>query len=214
MKVKEAYNSWAKQYDTNENKTRDMEAVSLRETLKNIVIDSCLEIGCGTGKNTEWLITKAKTIVAVDLSDEMLANAKSKIQSGNVRFFQADITNDWDFVNNKEFDLITFSLVLEHIEDLDKIFEKVKNVSAVNGYVYIGELHPFKQYNGTKARFETEEGLQIVTCFNHNISDFTNAAKKHGFNIAELNEFFDSNDRTTIPRIFTLLLKNKNHRTN
>ncbi|PKP28806.1 MAG: SAM-dependent methyltransferase, partial [Bacteroidetes bacterium HGW-Bacteroidetes-18] len=79
-----------------------------------------------------------------------------------------------------------------------------------DGYVYIGELHPFKQYSGTKARFETEEGLQIVHCFNHHISDFTNAAKNYGFAILSINEYFDDGDKKTIPRILTLLLKKLN----
>ena len=207
MNVKSAYNIWAEQYDENENKTRDLEGFSLRKTLSNIQFDNCLEIGCGTGKNTEWLISKANKILAVDLSNEMLAKAKIKIQSNKVEFIQADINNEWNFSHNRKFDLVIFSLVLEHIEHLDSVFEKTGNVISDNGYVYIGELHPFKQYNGTKARFETEEGLQIVTCFNHNISDFTNSAKNYGFTLVGLEEFFDNNDRTNIPRILTLLLR-------
>ena len=72
MEVKKAYNVWAEQYDTNENKTRDLEAISLRTTLADFSFNTCLEIGCGTGKNTEWLLTKASHITAIDLSDEML----------------------------------------------------------------------------------------------------------------------------------------------
>jgi len=53
MNVKEAYKQWAKQYDTDQNKTRDLEALSLRETLKEINFKNGLEIGCGTGKNTK-----------------------------------------------------------------------------------------------------------------------------------------------------------------
>jgi ubiquinone/menaquinone biosynthesis C-methylase UbiE len=207
MNVKEAYNIWAEQYDANENKTRDLESFSIRKTLSNIHFESCLEIGCGTGKNTEWLISKSNKILAVDLSYEMLLKAKNKIQSDKVEFIQADINNEWNFVDNRQFDLAIFSLVLEHIENLVNIFEKLSKVVKENGYVYIGELHPFKQYNGTKARFETENGLQIVTSFNHNISDFTNAAKHFGFTVVTLDEFFDNNDRTNIPRILSLLLK-------
>lgn len=208
MNVKEAYNSWADQYDSNTNKTRDLEAVSLRETLSTIEFDSCLEIGCGTGKNTEWLITKAKLITAVDLSNEMLAKAKQKINSEKVEFCQADITANWTFAN-RSYDLVTFSLVLEHIENLTELFQKVSKATNSNGLIYIGELHPFKQYSGTKARFDTKEGQQIVTCFNHNISDFTQSAKINGFEIININEYFDDNDRTNIPRILTLLLKKK-----
>jgi ubiquinone/menaquinone biosynthesis C-methylase UbiE len=208
MNVKQAYNIWADQYDTNNNKTRDLEAISLRTTLSPFQFDSCLEIGCGTGKNTEWLVTKASHVTAADLSDEMLAKAKEKVRSGNVEFCQTDITGDWTFAN-RQYDLVTFSLVLEHIEDLEEIFQKVSVVVPTNGFVYIGELHPFKQYAGSKARFETENGEQVVTCFNHNVSDFTQSAKRNGFEVADISEYFDDNDRTNIPRILTLLLRKK-----
>lgn len=206
MDVRNAYNTWAQQYDTNKNRTRDLEAISLRETLSHIDFESCLEIGCGTGKNTQWLLTKAGSITAVDLSEEMLSKAKQKTDSSKVVFRQADITEDWTFAEGL-YDLATFSLVLEHIENLDDIFEKLSHVLQSKGYVYIGELHPFKQYSGTKARFETEEGTAIVTCFSHHVSDFTGAAASNGFRIINISEYFDDNDRTTIPRILTLLLQ-------
>lgn len=206
MDVNQAYNIWAEQYDTNSNKTRDLEAIALRTTLPDLEFNHCLEIGCGTGKNTEYLITIAKQVTAVDFSHEMLNRARGKIKAVNVEFIQADITNDWTFLS-KPFDLVTFSLVLEHIENLDEIFKKVSNVINPNGFVYVGELHPFKQYTGTKARFDTADGQQMVTCFNHNLSDFTNSAKQHGFEIVDIEEYFDNNDKTSIPRILTLLFK-------
>ncbi|MCK9414074.1 MAG: class I SAM-dependent methyltransferase [Prolixibacteraceae bacterium] len=206
MDVRQAYNIWAEQYDTNNNKTRDLEAYALRDNLAHVHFDTCLEIGCGTGKNTEWLLTKSKEILAVDLSEEMLSHSKAKIDSVRVQFHQADINKPWTFVT-KKFHLVTFSLVLEHIENLDPVLEQAANSVLPCGYLYIGELHPFKQYAGTKARFETEEGIQIVTCFNHNVSDFTDAGKKFGFEVANLKEYFDENDRTVLPRILTILLK-------
>lgn len=126
MDVRQAYNTWALQYDTNNNKTRDLEAFALRDVLTPVEFNTCLEIGCGTGKNTEWLLTKSKEILPVDLSEEMLTRAKTKIHSGKVQFCQADINNPWTFVT-KKYDLVSFSLVLEHIENLDPIFEKQRS---------------------------------------------------------------------------------------
>ncbi len=208
METKQAYNIWAKQYDTNINKTRDLEADALKKTLAGIHFDTCLEIGCGTGKNTEWLIAKVKQITSVDLSEEMLAKAKEKISSNKVQFLLADITKNWIF-REKYFDLVTFSLVLEHIENLDHVFNESSKSLVDGGYVYIGELHPFKQYAGSKARFETENGLQMVDCFNHNISDFVLSAKRYNLEFVDFNEYFDDDDRTTVPRILSLLFKKK-----
>ena len=116
MEAKEAYDIWADQYDTNENKTRDLEGNALKEVLSGIDFKSCLEIGCGTGKNTDWLLSKANKQVAVDLSEEMLKKASTKLHNKNVAFHLADIRKEWDFTSEK-FDLIAFSLVLEHLED-------------------------------------------------------------------------------------------------
>lgn len=206
MNPKQAYNSWASQYDTNENKTRDLEAMALRNILSTVSFNSVLEIGCGTGKNTEWFLQRAEHITGVDLSEEMLSKAKEKIQSTKVGFIQADINSEWEFTA-RTFDLISFSLVLEHIENLDHIFKEVYKKLNEDGLVYIGELHPFKQYTGSKARFETEQGLQIVQCYDHNISDFIQSAKKYGLKLTGLDEYFDNDDKTSIPRILTLLLR-------
>jgi ubiquinone/menaquinone biosynthesis C-methylase UbiE len=206
MDTRQAYNIWASQYDTNDNKTRDLEAQCLRSTLAHVQFTNCLEIGCGTGKNTAWLIQKANHITAADLSEEMLEKAKEKVGSAHVQFRQADITREWDFAGDN-YDLITFSLVLEHIQDLDHIFSQASKKLIRGGHVYIGELHPFKQYSGSKARFETGQGTQVVQCFDHNISEFVQSAKKYGLRLVDVNEFFDDDDRTAIPRILMVLLE-------
>ena len=204
MNTRQAYNIWSQQYDFNENKTRDLEAQALQETLHDINFKSCLEIGCGTGKNTAWLITKAKQVTAVDLSEEMLAKAKEKINNDNVEFIEADITANWTFAE-KKYELITFSLVLEHIQNLDHIFNEVGKYLVQGGHVYIGELHPFKQYAGSKARFETADGTQVVECFTHHLSEFIQTAKKYNLTLTTVKEYFDDGDTATIPRILVLV---------
>ena len=208
MNVEAAYTAWSEQYDTNENKTRDLEALALRDLLSTISFQTCLEIGCGTGKNTVWLEQYASQIKAVDLTKEMMDLAKTKIKTNKVSFEQADITKDWHFAVG-QYDLAVFSLVLEHIENLKPVFEKLSKCIPAGGHVYIGELHPFKQYTGSKARYQTAEGEQVVTCFNHHLSDFTTAAVETGFEIAMIKEYFDDDNRTHLPRILALLLRKK-----
>jgi ubiquinone/menaquinone biosynthesis C-methylase UbiE len=206
MDIAQAYDQWSEQYDTNLNKTRDLEAQALRLMLLEVPFANVLEMGCGTGKNTEWLITKARHLTGVDLSAQMLARARQKIASDTAEFQQADMNQDWAFAAGN-YDLVTFSLVLEHIEDLYAVFQKTAAVLRPGGYVYVGELHPFKQYSGSKARFDTMEGTQVVPCFTHHVSEFVQAAKQYGLVLVDLNEYFDKEDRATIPRILTLLFK-------
>lgn len=206
MSVQKAYDQWASQYDSNENRTRDLEARSLRETLSAIDFDSCLELGCGTGKNSAWLAARTSDLLSVDLSGEMLARAREKVKDPHVQFKQVDLLGEWSFAE-KGYDLAVFSLVLEHIEDLTEVFRKLAKAVKPGGYVYIGELHPFKQYTGSKARFETEHGTQVVTCYDHHLSDFTMAGELSGFRVVTLREYFDGEAREGVPRILTILFQ-------
>lgn len=207
MDVQEAYNNWAPQYDTNNNKTRDLEAKALRQILAPLSFAHCLEIGCGTGKNTEWLLTKAQHITAIDFSAEMLTQAKEKIQNERVVFQQTDVLEDWHFAS-PTYDMAVCSLVLEHIEDVAAITKKIAAVVQPGGYVYIGEFHPFKQYSGSQARYTTEAGEEkLVTAHVHHVSDFVQPALQYGFSIVQLQEYFDEDDRSSLPRILCLLLQ-------
>ena len=181
-------------------------SAALKKLLSRKTYKHCLEVGCGTGKNTQWLLTICDQITAIDLSKGMREIAKNKINSTKVNFSEADIIKDWAFAKDA-YDLVTFSLMLENIEDLDAVFQKVSKVTTVGSWVYIGELHPFKQYAGSKARFETESGTQVVTCFNHHVTDFIQAANTSGFQLIQLDEQFDDADRSQIPRILNLLFE-------
>lgn len=205
MHIDKAYDRWAAQYDTDRNRTRDLEALALRKTLTQIHVSRCLEIGCGTGKNTEWLLEHCTHVTAVDFSTQMLALARKKITSAKVRFQHADILQPWTFVEGP-YDLITFSLVLEHVEDLNPILRRAADTLVPGGHIYIGELHPFKQYGGTKARFSTDQGVQEVNCFNHHVSDFARAARDAGLVVQRMDEFFDDDDRSMPPRLLVILL--------
>lgn len=207
MNNQQAYNAWSETYDTVENKTRDLEAAALRESISGENLN-ILEIGCGTGKNTEFLQTKAAKIIGADFSPEMLERAKEKITAKNVKFKQLDLREDWAFAA-ESFDLITCSLVLEHIKNLNFVFGQARKVQRQNGLFYIGELHPFKQYQGSKARFNTDSGVFELECFVHHISDFFESAKNNNFEMIELKEWFDDSDKTKIPRLLTMIFKAK-----
>ena len=205
--TRQAYNNWSEQYESNLNRTRDLEAIACRELLASIAPKHALEIGCGTGKNTLWLAGRAEKLTAVDLSEEMLARAREKMKSAaNVEFIQGDITRTWPFLH-ASFDLVSFSLVLEHLESLEAVFENAASALLPGGYLYLGELPPFKQYSGSKARYETAEGVQVLTCFTHHLSDFTEAGRRHGLRPLIIREYFDENNRESLPRILALLFQ-------
>jgi|SRR4030095_68772 len=205
MGIKESYNRWSINYDTVPNKTRDAEAVVLRDLLSKVKFSNAIELGCGTGKNTQWLAERADHVLAVDFSQEMMNEAKKRIGAPNVEFTLADITRPWVF-SDREADLIACSLVLEHIQNIEFVFEQASQTLSRGGLFYIGELHPYKQYQGIKARFETDSGLVTLDCFTHHMSEYMAAATNNKLSCLSLKEGFDDNDQL-LPRIVSFLFQ-------
>ena len=208
MSVQKHYDQWSATYDEVENRTRDLEKKACENMLSAVRFDSVIELGSGTGKNTSWLASRAKRVVSVDLSAEMQAVARAKVAAANVEFMLGDVRGPWSFLNEVS-DLITCSLILEHVEDLGHVFREAAAHLAPGGHFYVCELHPFKQYTGSKARFETDEGLQILDCHVHHVTDYTEAALANGFSVARMDEWFDGDDRTEIPRLISFLFRSE-----
>jgi ubiquinone/menaquinone biosynthesis C-methylase UbiE len=211
IKTKDAYNHWAKTYDDVDNKTRDLDAVVIKNILRDIHAKTIIELGCGTGKNTPFLMDKCDKLMSVDFSKEMLLIAKNKIKNDEksapkIVFKQADITKKWTF---GKADLITCNLILEHIENIDFTFEQAAKSLKKRGHFFICEYHSFRQYQGKGARFEKDGKELEVEYFVHHISDFCEAAKRNGFILNDLQEWFDDNKRTQIPRLTSFLFQKK-----
>lgn len=210
MNIEKAYNIWAKQYDSNANKTRDLDHKVTIKTLSKFNFSRVIELGCGTGKNTSFLLEKADQIIGLDFSQEMLNKAKAKIQDQRVTFRKADLTKEWA-IEADYADLITCSLVLEHIKDLGFIFKQAQQKLKQGGIFFISELHPFKQYMGSKARFETENGVQELETYVHHVSEYLSVAAKNGFKLVELEEHFDEggdeSNQNTPPRLIGITLQ-------
>ncbi len=203
-KIQQSYNSWSEIYDTNINKTRDLDKKATIQTLSKYNFRAVLELGCGTGKNTVFLLQKAKNIIAIDFSEKMLQKAKEKIKHKNVNFQKADINKRWA-VNNSSFDLITCSLTLEHIENIDFIFNQAYQKLKPEGHFFVCELHPYKQYTGSKARYETPNGIELLETYTHHVSDYLSAAQNSNLQLIELNEWFDED--TNLPRLISFVFR-------
>jgi ubiquinone/menaquinone biosynthesis C-methylase UbiE len=206
MSTQQMYDRWSSTYDQVENPTRDLEKHACEKVLGALTFDLVIELGSGTGKNTEWLASRAKYVTCVDLSSEMQSVARAKVDRDNVHFVQGDIRGDWSFLDNAA-DLITCSLILEHIENLDSVFQEAFSHLNRGGHFYVCELHPCKQYAGSKARYEADGELHVLDCYQHHITEYTDSAAKAGFTIERMNEWFDGNDRSNIPRLISFLFK-------
>jgi ubiquinone/menaquinone biosynthesis C-methylase UbiE len=206
MTVKQAYAEWAANYDSDRNPTRDLDQQVMLTVLGNLRFESVLEIGCGTGKNTALLASIARTVHAIDYSAAMIARAKEKSPFANVIFTVADIRQTWP-CPDRAANLVTCNLVLEHIEELSFIFAEAARVLATGGQLFISELHPFRQYLGTQARFDRGRETRTIEAFVHNVTDFTDTAAQNGLSIQSMKEWWHKEDVDKPPRLISFLFK-------
>jgi malonyl-CoA O-methyltransferase len=208
--IASAYDDWAESYDTVENLTRDLAAQALRLANLNFTDRKIIEVGYGTGRNTEWLAgpdAGAIGIVALDFSEEMLARARARLDDPRVRFIQHDVRSPWPFANATA-DVVVAMLIMEHIEHLEPIFAEAARTLKPGGELFLCELHPERQLMGKQAQFtNTRTGKHIlVSAFLHHVSDYINIALSSGFQLVSKSEWRDDAGPTLSdpPRLLSL----------
>ena len=204
MKIQEAYTDWSATYDLDRNLTRDLDQLATRETLANLCYKSILELGCGTGKNTELLAQIGERVLALDFSEGMIEKAREKLSFDYVTFAVADITQPW-VCEDQSIDLVTCNLVLEHVRDLSFIFREAHRVLVASGQLFISELHPFRQYQGTQANFLRNQQRTEIQAFVHHISDFTSAAAANDLELTRMKEWWHEEDQNKTPRLVSFM---------
>ena len=206
MNIQDAYTDWSITYDSDRNLTRDLDQLVTKETLNRRRYHTVLEVGCGTGKNTLLLAQLGQRVCALDLSVGMLEQAKGKIKSERVLFAVADLTEDWP-CKTESVDLIVCNLVLEHVRDLSLIFSEAHRSLVAGGQFFISELHPFRQYQGTKANFQRGQDTIEIEAFVHHLSDFTEGAAQNGLSVQSFREWWHEADQNKLPRLVSFMFK-------
>lgn len=205
--VATAYDVWSKVYDTQANATRDLDATILQSQDPSLFRGDVLEIGCGTGKNSEWLAPRARSLLALDASEKMLNRARERPGVQHVQFLLHDLREPWPTAEASR-DTVTCNLVLEHIEDLSFVFSEAKRVLRPGGRLFVCELHPFQQLQGKQARFVDPNtgALQHIRSYLHDVSEYLNAATDAGFVLVRAMDCRDEGEpRTALPRLLSLL---------
>jgi malonyl-CoA O-methyltransferase len=206
MNIQDAYTRWSDSYDSDRNLTRDLDHRATQHALTGRLYRNIMELGCGTGKNTAFLTEVGRQILAVDFSPGMLRQARQKIKSDRVSFVVADLTKPWP-CKAKAFELIVCNLVLEHIEDLDAVFAEVSRALKRDGQFFLSELHPFRQYKGTKANFRSEDEAIEIPAFVHHLSDFLESARANGLLMRTMKEWWHEEDQNKLPRLVSFMFE-------
>lgn len=204
--IASAYDEWAATYDTKRNRTVALAAKILGQSNLQLIGRNVVEVGCGTGYNTQWLVERASSVVALDFSEGMLRQAQARVSDRRVRFIQHDVRTAWPLAD-LSVDLVIAMLVLEHVEHLGPVFAEAARTLTPTGEFFICELHPSRQMLGEQARFtSTRTGeSQLVTAFLHKTEDYLNAGALAGFDLITKSDWHDDDALPdTPPRLLSL----------
>jgi len=212
--VRAAYNRWASSYDADKNTTRDLDAQIVRRVGLQLKDRDVLELGSGTGKNTVYLAEQAKSVLAMDFSEGMIARAHQRIVTPNVRFLRHDVRELWP-VPAASVDVVLANLILEHVHDLAPVYFEAARVLRPNGQFFICELHPYRQIEGGQANFvDADSGETVqVTAHMHTVSEFVNGGIEAGFTLKSLGEWIEEAAPSSAPpRLLSLLFERSGNR--
>lgn len=204
-----AYDKWSSSYDADKNTTRDLDADVLRRAPLALAGRDVLELGCGTGKNTAWLASQARSVLALDFSEGMIARAHERLTTSNVRFIRHDVRDSWP-VESASVDAVVGNLILEHVHDLAPVYFEATRVLRPAGQLFICELHPYRQLLGAQAQFvDPSSGETVkVTAHVHTVAEYVNGGVEAGFELRSLGEWTeDDAPPGSPPRLISLLFE-------
>lgn len=120
---------------------------AVRSLLPDVSDLHVLDAACGDGFYTERLLEQGATVVGVDASQEMIAQAQERFATEDrVMLHEADLTNGLPFLDADGFDLVLCQLALEHIRDWMSVFTTFSRVVKSQGWVVISTSHPVRDY--------------------------------------------------------------------
>lgn len=131
-------------------------ADEMRKSLGNTKDKSALEFGCGTGLISFNLKNDFKDITLIDLSQEMINVLNDKIKTFGVSNMESICCDLFDASMKKQYDVIYCSMVMHHIIEIEKTFDKFYDMLKAYGKLCIvdldedgGALHrDYKDFDG------------------------------------------------------------------
>jgi ubiquinone/menaquinone biosynthesis C-methylase UbiE len=155
-----------------------------------------LDAGCGRGQFAAWLADNGAEVVGVDASEEMLAEARERLATGDgdaVTLQRTDLAEPLPF-DDDTFDGIVSGLVLSYVEDWDALFAEFARVLRPGGFVVFSVGHPADEFPlaDDESYFETrrkvKEWAVDVPYYARPLSAMVTPVIDAGFRLEELAE--------------------------
>jgi SAM-dependent methyltransferase len=138
LSVADGYAEWARSYDGRRNPTIVAEEPAVRRLLLDRPPGDAVDVACGTGRHSGWLVERGHRVTAVDSSPEMLAVAARTVPEA--RTILADV-RDLPLADGCA-DVVVCALALSHLPDLAPVAELARLLRP-GGRLVVSNVHPF-----------------------------------------------------------------------
>jgi SAM-dependent methyltransferase len=134
MRPTRHFDALAENYDRREELRGDPLGLWLRSALP-AVGGSAVDLACGAGRHTKLLAERYQSVLAVDLSSEMITLARRRRPGANIEYRTADLLEV-----TGQFDLVFSSAALHDLPELDRAVAHIRSLVAPRGRAIIADV--------------------------------------------------------------------------
>ena len=154
--------------------------VAIKDLLKNLSLQSFIEIGCGNGNLSKLLCQSGLKGCGVDVSAQAIAIAENKLKNFiDKQQYQLIHSSLLGLTENYQADLAISLMVMEHVDDDVDFLTRLSKLVKPSGYVMVGVPARKNKWSleddlvGHVRRYDREDlialmkkiGLKDITCY-------------------------------------------------
>jgi ubiquinone/menaquinone biosynthesis C-methylase UbiE len=181
VSAREGYARWAHQYDREVNPLIAIETPYVEQILTEIPIAQVLDAATGTGRHALHVAQRGAHVAAIDLSPEMLAEARAAaVRQGLDIDFQLGSLDEPLPYADTQFDLVICALALCHVANLRGAVREFARVLKPGGAALITDFHPHCVGQGWRAALFDAGAAYVLSYPGHTRDDYLGALTDAG----------------------------------
>ncbi len=133
---------WIKVIDSGQIASREYTNKAIVELLEDCPSNKIIDIGCGEGWLTRKITAMGKKAVGIDVTEQLLVNARKKGSESYYCMSYDDII-EGEQIPNGPYNIAVFNFCLYQNKGLAELLKATKCLLSDNGSIVIQTLHPY-----------------------------------------------------------------------
>jgi ubiquinone/menaquinone biosynthesis C-methylase UbiE len=182
----QAYQRWARSYDSTPNPLLSLEERCLLPELKKFSGEDVIDLGCGTGRWLRKLEDMSPgSLTGIDMSEAMLAEAEKKVLPYTLLLHADCIATP---LPSRFADCVLASFVLSYVRDLEKFAREAARIARFGGEILVSDMHPNAVFYGWRRTFKTSGSSFEIETFPYTLIELVDAMAQAGCRLEEIAE--------------------------